>query len=142
MGRRFGGVAGIVLSVLAVASSSSNVMMKGVASENSDERVIGGTVAPEGMFPFIVHLFKNDQPYCGGTLIDSEWVLTAAHCVAGSGGGSGAGSFVTTDPGEFKIGYGTNGGGIESYTTVESIVVNAGFDPVWYTVSKPCKCRG
>ncbi|KAJ1662094.1 hypothetical protein IW140_006261 [Coemansia sp. RSA 1813] len=126
MARRFGGVAGIVLGILAVTGNNGAMA--------SDGRVIGGVVAPAGMFPFMVHLFKNGSPYCGGTLIDSEWVVTAAHCVAEkSGDSSGAGSFTTTDPGEFKIGYGTNGGSLGSYTTVDSIIVNAAFDPVWYT---------
>ncbi|KAJ1862982.1 hypothetical protein LPJ78_004346 [Coemansia sp. RSA 989] len=105
-----------------------------VASADSDERVIGGVKAPEGMFPFMVHLFKDGSPYCGGTLIDAEWVVTAAHCVAKSdGSNSGAGSFITTNPGSFKVGYGTNSGGLEDYVEVDSIVVSTGFDPVWYT---------
>ncbi|KAJ1843012.1 Chymotrypsin-like elastase member 2A [Coemansia sp. RSA 2708] len=99
-----------------------------------DERIIGGTQAPSGMFPFIVHLFKDGNAYCGGTLIDSEWVLTAAHCVTESdSGASGAGSFTPINPGSFKVGYGTNGGSLGDYVEVDSIVVSTGFDPVWYT---------
>ncbi|KAJ1800289.1 hypothetical protein LPJ59_001212 [Coemansia sp. RSA 2399] len=128
MSRRFGGVAGIVLGILAVTGNN------GALADENDARIIGGVVAPSGMFPFMVHLFKDGNAYCGGTLIDSEWVVTAAHCVASAASGSsGAGAFTTTDPSEFKIGYGTNSGTLGSYTTVESIVVNAAFDPVWYT---------
>ncbi|KAJ2316106.1 Serine protease 56, partial [Coemansia sp. RSA 2702] len=95
-----------------------------------DERIIGGTQAPSGMFPFIVHLFKDGNAYCGGTLIDSEWVLTAAHCVTESdSGASGAGSFTPINPGSFKVGYGTNGGSLGDYVEVDSIVVSTGFDP-------------
>ncbi|KAJ2722357.1 hypothetical protein GGI07_003381 [Coemansia sp. Benny D115] len=98
------------------------------------ERLIGGTPAPSGMFPFIVHLFKDGNAFCGGTLIDNEWVITAAHCVAeADSGSSGAGAFVASSPSSFKVGYGTNGGSLSKSVDVESISINAGFDPVWYT---------
>ncbi|KAJ2654633.1 hypothetical protein IW148_006315, partial [Coemansia sp. RSA 1199] len=103
-------------------------------TDSSGERVIGGMQATEGMFPFMVHLYKDGSPYCGGTLIDAEWVLTAAHCVAqADGNSSGAGSFVPTNPALFKVGYGTNSGSLGDYVEVDSIVVSTGFDPVWYT---------
>ncbi|KAJ2495749.1 hypothetical protein GGH96_006266 [Coemansia sp. RSA 1972] len=103
-------------------------------ADSSGERVIGGAQATEGMFPFMVHLYKDGSPYCGGTLIDAEWVVTAAHCVAeADGNSSGAGSFVPTNPALFKVGYGTNSGSLGDYVEVDSIVVSTGFDPVWYT---------
>jgi len=42
--------------------------------------VIGGEVAKATEFPWQVSLRKNDQHKCGGSLIDSCWVLSAAHC--------------------------------------------------------------
>ncbi|KAJ2162774.1 hypothetical protein GGF46_000335 [Coemansia sp. RSA 552] len=113
-------------SLLALATLATGVL--------GAERLIGGTVAPSGMFPFIVHLFKNDKPNCAGTLLNAEWVVTAAHCVASRDGAKqGAGFFKVSDPSEHKIGYGTVDGGLHDFVTVDSIVVNAGFDPVWYT---------
>ncbi|KAJ1881841.1 hypothetical protein H4R99_001173 [Coemansia sp. RSA 1722] len=97
------------------------------------ERIIGGQAASTGKFPFAVHLFKDDSPYCGGTLIDSEWVVTAAHCVASSSGSGGAGEFSANDASSYKVGYGSNGASLNDYVEVESITINAGFDPVWYT---------
>ncbi|EHB18416.1 Transmembrane protease, serine 11D [Heterocephalus glaber] len=46
----------------------------------SAERVIGGTQAEEGDWPWQVSLQVNGAHHCGGILISNLWVLTAAHC--------------------------------------------------------------
>ncbi|MFD3515161.1 S1 family peptidase [Streptomyces sp. NPDC058657] len=43
--------------------------------------VVGGTRAAQGEFPFMVRLSMG----CGGSLYAQDIVLTAAHCVSGSG---------------------------------------------------------
>lgn len=46
--------------------------------------IIGGKDAVAGAWPWMVHLNITsngaDTWGCGGTLINDEWVLTAAHC--------------------------------------------------------------
>ena len=50
-------------------------------SSDEDEvgRITHGHEAFEGEYPSMVYL-TNGRTYCGGTLINESWVLTAAHC--------------------------------------------------------------
>src|SRR5918992_1453540 len=49
---------------------------------------VGGTAVPNGKYPFMAALLDKRKPgdafdelFCGGTLIDKDSVLTAAHCL-------------------------------------------------------------
>eukprot|EP00794_Sanderia_malayensis_P002476 gene2476-2851_t len=46
-------------------------------------RVIGGVEAEAHSWPWSVALLRFGGYFCGGTLIDEQWVLSAAHCVYG-----------------------------------------------------------
>lgn len=43
-------------------------------------RIVGGTASLEDRYPYQVALVSDGVQFCGGTLISSEWVLSAAHC--------------------------------------------------------------
>ncbi|XP_058557108.1 serine protease 56 isoform X4 [Neofelis nebulosa] len=47
-------------------------------------RIVGGSAAPPGAWPWLVRLQVGGQPLCGGVLVAASWVLTAAHCFAGA----------------------------------------------------------
>jgi len=46
-------------------------------------RVIGGVEAEAHSWPWSVALLRFGGYFCGGSLIDEQWVLTAAHCIYG-----------------------------------------------------------
>ncbi|ATY64450.1 chymotrypsin B1 [Cordyceps militaris] len=65
----------LAISFSAILASSATV----------DKRIVNGEDADLGEVKFIVSLCqKNGKCYCGGSLLDSTTVLTAAHCVAQS----------------------------------------------------------
>ncbi|KAM3910192.1 transmembrane protease serine 2 [Leptodactylus fuscus] len=47
-------------------------------------RIVGGTVARTGDWPWQVSLQIRQSHVCGGSIITPEWIVTAAHCVEGS----------------------------------------------------------
>jgi secreted trypsin-like serine protease len=58
-------------------------LQKEVATFNGMDlqpRIVGGYQAPPNRYPYYVGIWNQNQQYCGGSLIDDEWVLTAAHC--------------------------------------------------------------
>uniref|UniRef100_A0A3Q3ITY0 Peptidase S1 domain-containing protein n=1 Tax=Monopterus albus TaxID=43700 RepID=A0A3Q3ITY0_MONAL len=44
-------------------------------------RIVGGQSAPPGSWPWQVGLVRNGSFFCGGSLINRKWVMTAAQCL-------------------------------------------------------------
>ncbi|KAF3699722.1 Transmembrane protease serine 9 [Channa argus] len=66
-----------LLNLLTQGCHSLNIVC-GQAPLNT--KIVGGQVASPGSWPWQVSLQTPGTHFCGGSLINDQWVLTAAHC--------------------------------------------------------------
>ncbi|XP_065510700.1 trypsin-3-like [Caloenas nicobarica] len=80
------------------------------------ERILGGSECPSAEHPGLVLLFQFDEHQCGGALLSTQWVLTAAHCRT---------SNIQVRAGEHSLATYT---GWEQFATAVEIVVHPGYN--------------
>lgn len=92
------------------------VLLLATANALPSSRIINGEAAKEHEFPWQVSLQSTSgSHFCGGSVIDTTWVVTAAHCVDGA------------HPSVLKVvvrehNLGTDGGQEEEYEVVSIIM--------------------
>ncbi|XP_075141468.1 transmembrane protease serine 9-like [Leptodactylus fuscus] len=86
-----------------------------------NNRIVGGTDAADGEWPWQISLRFQGSHICGGSLISSQWVLTAAHCFAYS-----------VSPPDYTVYLGTYQLSVPDNHTVISNVIHI-IKHLWYT---------
>ncbi len=67
-------------------SDSNKWQTCGKSAYISGERIVGGRAARDGEFPWQISIYRFNSmqvSFCGGSIIDKNTILTAAHCVSG-----------------------------------------------------------
>ena len=88
--------------------------------------IVGGETAAPGELPWQVMVLPGNS-LCGGTLIDTEWVLTAAHCMYDENNQLLSASAVTVVAGEYTM---QDTDGTEQSRSVSTLQVHPNYNPV------------
>lgn len=116
-------------------NNNNNSFLSSVYFNYTDNinRIVGGKPLKIKQVPYQVAIYDKGYFICGGSIINKNWILTAAHCVKGGG--------------QFKIRAGSrfmNRGGV--LRSVNRVVVNSGYndrtlkhDIALIRLSKPLK---
>lgn len=81
--------AALVLTAAVTAAPAFGQCCGGARASVNQPRIVGGSNAPQGAYPWMTALVERGQTpqagqFCGGALIAPQWVLTAGHCVEGT----------------------------------------------------------
>ena len=111
MTRAYGLVSRLLLLAGLVGGLSAQAL-----GETDTEMIVGGAAAPDGKYPWQVRLYSSDDDvvgFCGGSIIDEKWILTAAHCLL--------------DTDAVVVGYGSNDRTKTTKIESEKIIVHPGY---------------
>ena len=80
-----------IIIILCVIDISVSVPFHSMDRKNQQSRsfvvnklsdyIVGGQDAKEGEAPYQISFQRDGSHYCGGSIISSQFVVTAAHCI-------------------------------------------------------------
>lgn len=59
------------------------MLLSNTVAANGEGRIFNGRQAKPGQFPYFASIKRYGKHYCGGALVSTNMVITAAHCVSG-----------------------------------------------------------
>jgi secreted trypsin-like serine protease len=106
----------VLVSQLVLLAGLLSLPLGPAFAETDTEMIVGGKPAEEGKYPWQVRLYSSmdDQiGFCGGSIIDKQWILTAGHCLL--------------DSESVVVGYGSNDRTMTTKIPSEKIIVHPGY---------------
>ena len=79
-------IAAAAWAVVALAQESTNfyeLEIEDFTNAAKKGRIVNGRPASANQFPHQVRLVINGNALCGGSLLNSLWIVSAAHCIEG-----------------------------------------------------------
>ncbi|XP_030611093.1 polyserase-2-like [Archocentrus centrarchus] len=73
-----------LLALMSLLSAESKAQLDVCGTAPLSTRIVGGEDAPPGRWPWQVSVQLFGEHFCGGSLINREWVMSAAHCFMGT----------------------------------------------------------
>ncbi|KAM5132194.1 transmembrane protease serine 3-like [Mantella aurantiaca] len=89
-------------------------------SASESQRIVGGSPSAWGRWPWVASLRWDGRHVCGGSIISSQWVMSAAHCFVLS-------NFLTV--GRWKVHIGSNTLNPSTSVSIRSIYYNGLYSP-------------
>ena len=80
--RRSCGYRNVQLPQVTLYNAQSPAYNPFLAYTQASPYIVNGAEAVPHEFPWMVALLNHQRQFCGGSLIDDNHILTAAHCVA------------------------------------------------------------